>query len=81
MATDEQAVTTQGRACVRLIEAADVLLSGELEPDSKRTLEQARQVCVVKLRSLVAALPPRVTAQILAASEKVIGLAGEISQN
>ncbi len=81
MTHDRQVTVAQGRACVRLIEAAEALLAGEFEPESRYTLQQARQACVAQLRSLVADLPPHVTAQILVASERLIGPAGDVSKN
>lgn len=71
----------QGRACIRLIEAADVLLDSELAPDERAALVRARQQCVRRLRGLVARLPAGLTAQILAASEKVVGPGQDATQN
>jgi hypothetical protein len=71
----------QGRACIRLIEAADALLGSELTPEERAALVQARQQCVRRLRGLVARLPPGLTAQILAASDKVVGPSQGASQN
>lgn len=81
MTHDQQVTVARGRACVQLIEAAEVLLAGEFEPERRRTLQQARQIGVAQLRSLVGELPPHVTAQILVASEKLIGPAGDVSEN
>ncbi len=71
----------QGRACVRLIEAADVLIADSPGEIDTTVLRQARELCVAQLRALVRTLPSHVSAQILAASEKIDGPTGEIGQN
>ena len=72
---------TQGRAYVRLIEAADVLLAGDLDEAERVLLEQVCQAYKSKLRALVGSQPPAVTAQILASSENIKGPAGEFGMN
>jgi len=74
-------VIAQGRAYVRLIEAADVLLAGEMEEAEDTLLHQVRQIFTGKLRELVATLPPEITAEILAASEKIKGPTKGFSPN
>ena len=71
----------QGRAYVRLIEAADVLLAGDLDKAERVLLEQVRQASKQKLRALIGSLPPALTAQILAISENIKAPTGEFGQN
>lgn len=72
---------SQGRAYVRLIEAAGLLLDGELDDAERVLLEQVRRVYTAKLRALVVAQPPAVTAQVLAASERINAPAQEFLKN
>lgn len=81
MSIDREQAITQGRAYVRLIEAADVLLASGKESGDMATLRAARRVCAERLRALVATLPPEVTAQIMAASERLAGPVGDIGKN
>jgi hypothetical protein len=69
------------RAYVRLIEAAAVLIEWEEGERSRRPLGMVRRRCQEGLRQLVAPLPPHVTAQIVAASEKALGTVGEVEKN
>jgi len=71
----------RGRAYARLIEAAEFLISDMTDPVSAETLRQAMRISKEKLRLLVANLPPEVMAQILAASEKIVGTIREVSHN
>jgi hypothetical protein len=70
-----------GRAYVRLIEAAAVLIEWEEDERSRRRLAMVRHRCQEALRQLVATLPTHVTAQILAASEKALGTIKDVTKN
>lgn len=78
---EAESIIKQGKAYVRLIEAADVLLADDLDEAERVLLEQVRQVYKTKLRALVGSQPPALTAQILAASENIKGPAGEFGKN
>lgn len=66
-------VIVTGRAYVRMIEAADVLLSQNPAWTERVLLRLVRALCSRRLRSLVAVLPSDITGEILAASEKMTG--------
>ena len=72
---------TAGRATVRLIEAADLLLSRDPVWTEKLLLRLVRSLYTHRLRGLVAALPAEVTAEILAASDKITGPVRGFSNN
>jgi hypothetical protein len=74
-------VITQGRAYVRLIEATDLLLTGHLAWTERLLLRLVHSLYTHRLRGLVGELPPEISAEILAASEKIKGPIGEISRN
>ncbi len=74
MPTDKTLLIRHGRALVRLIEAIDVLLAEERRRAARATWRDARDQAVRQLRELVRDQPPSVTAEILAASDKIAGL-------
>ena len=76
-----QHIITFGRACVRLIEAADVLLDYRPVWTEVILLQLVRALYRHRLRSLVATLSPDITAEILAGSEKIGGPVQEFTQN
>jgi len=78
---EAEAIIKQGRAYARLIEAAEVLLPGDLDEAERVLLAQVRQAYKSRLRALVGSHPPAVTAQILAVSENVNAPAGEFGRN
>jgi hypothetical protein len=66
-------VVALGRVYVRLIEAARVMI-GYTESDEERArLESLVKAYLAGLRKLLGTVSPEVAAQILAASEKVLG--------
>lgn len=69
--TDRERLIAQGRAYVRLIEVADVLLADDPPPAERQRLILVRRFCAGEFRSLAATLPPEITAEILTASEKI----------
>ena len=74
--TSEQRVENTivyGRACVRIIEAADVLLARNPAWTERLLLRLVRRLYTHRLRGLVAKLPSEITSEILAASEKMLG--------
>jgi hypothetical protein len=81
MNQDRSRMLIEGRAYVRLIEAADVLLAGEGDDAERTLLHKMRQTYTSKLRELIGKLPPEATAEILAASDKIIGPVGDVSRN
>jgi hypothetical protein len=80
MMADYEETIKQGRAIVRLIEATNVLLpdAGQREAELLRDLRIRYQK---RLRKLVAKLPVKISAQILAASEHINGPIGDTTLN
>ena len=74
-------VITVGRAYVRLIESADTLLERQPAIIERLILRVVRSLYTYQLRRLVGELPPEVTAEILAASEKITAPATGFSHN
>jgi hypothetical protein len=70
-----------GRAYVRLIEAADVLLETKLDQQGMIDLQAAREFAKRMLRELVEEVEPAVTAEIMAASERMVGTVQDVSNN
>ncbi len=62
-----------GRAYVRVTEAADYILTREPPLVERWAMRLASAICRYRLRQLVAELPAEMTAEILAASEKMTG--------
>jgi hypothetical protein len=83
--TSPQRVITAGRACVRLIEAADALLDNRPARTeallSRRLRGLVRALYRRRLRGLIGALPAEMGAEILAASEKIEGPVQEVGRN
>ena len=78
---EKMALTVRGRACVRLFEAANVLLTGATTANERVTYELARDLAQQQLRELVRQVPAIVTANILAASETALGPIGSVELN
>jgi len=78
---DLHGLARHGRACIRLIEAADVLLAGMLDQQNMIDLQAAREFAKRQLREIVANVEPAVTAEIMAASEKVLGPVQDVGKN
>jgi len=76
-----RALTVRGRACVRMFEAAEVLLKFATTPNERVTYGLARELARHDLRELVRELPPIITAHILAASETALGPVGNVMAN
>lgn len=70
---DYSATIRAGRAYIRLIEAADVLAEWEDDDRSRRKWQRVRRTAQASLRQLVGALLAHVTAEIMVASEEVLG--------
>ncbi len=81
MNTSQQRVITTGRAYVRLVEAADALLGYRPAWTEVLLLRLVRALYRHRLRSLVAALPAEMKAEILAASAKIEGPVQEFGRN
>lgn len=81
MDDETQAAITLGRACVRLIEAGEILEAQSVDPDNRVRYGLAVEAARAQLRLLVRGLPAAITAQILVASEKALGAAGELGLN
>jgi hypothetical protein len=75
------ALVVRGRAMVRLIEAAEVLLTGATTPNERVTYGLARELAQQALRELVRDLEPESTAQILVASDKIVGTVKDVGLN
>ena len=78
---DYSATIRAGRAYVRLIEAAGVLAEWDEDGRSRRKWQRLRRSAQESLRKLVEVLPPHVTAEIIAASEKALGIVGDVGLN
>ena len=72
---------TLGKVLVRLLEAYDILLERNPVWTEQLLLRQVRALYTHRLRGLVAILPPEMTAEILAASEKMSGVVTGFSHN
>ena len=70
-----------GRAYVRLIEAAQALIAYIEMDEERERLEQVVATYQAALRELVGKVPPHVTAEITAASEKVLGPTQDVGKN
>ena len=71
----------RGRAYVRMIETAQVLVD-YAELDSERAmLEQLAKAYRLLLRDLLRKVPAHVSAEIFAASEKVLGTVQDVGLN
>jgi hypothetical protein len=70
-----------GRAAVRIVEAADILLSFRPVWTERLQLQMVRALYRRRLRELVAVLPSEMTSEILAASEKMTGPVRGFTQN
>jgi hypothetical protein len=81
MSTSQQRVVTAGRACVRLIEAADALLGYRPAWTEALLLRMVRSLYRSRLEQLLALPSPEARAEILAASEKIEESAQEFGQN
>jgi hypothetical protein len=58
-----------------------VLIEWEEDERSRRRLTLVRSRSLAALRQLIATLPPHVTAQIMAASEKALGTMQDVTKN
>jgi hypothetical protein len=74
-------IIRRGRAAVRLIEAAEVLLQATADKYERVIFAEARDLAREKLRQLVAELEPAISAQIFAASENILGPVGDAGLN
>ena len=82
--TPEQIVAnavTLGKVLVRILEACDILLEKNPAWTEQLLLRQVRALYTHRLRGLVAIWPPELTAEILAASEKMSGVVTAFSPN
>ena len=70
-----------GKVLVRILEACDILHEKNLVWTEQLLLRQVRALYTHRLRGLVAIWPPELTAEILAASEKMSGVVMGFSQN
>lgn len=71
----------RGRACVRLIEAADVLLESAATAHERVVLASAREHAQGILRTLIETVDSASAAQILVASDKMLGTVSDIGKN
>jgi len=78
---EKMALIVRGRALVRLIEAGKVLLGYHLEPDERVRFGLAVEAAQAQLRQLVGEVDPAIAAQIIVASEKMLGPAGDVTVN
>jgi len=70
-----------GKVLVRILEACDILLEKNSVWTEQLLLRQVRALYTHRLRRFVAILPPELTAEILAASEKTSGIVTGFSRN
>jgi hypothetical protein len=78
---EKMALVVRGRAMIRLIEAAEVLLTGDTTPNERVTYGLARDLAQQALRELVVELDSESTAQILVASERILGTVKDVTLN
>ena len=78
---EKMALVVRGRAMVRMIEAAEVLLTGATTPNERITYGLDRDLARQALRELVAQLPTELTGLILVASEGALGPVGDVGVN
>ena len=71
--TDNHDIIRRGRACVRLIEAIEVLVTDERRQDDRAALLDMSAWAKQRLRQLVRDCDPATKAQIMAASDKRLG--------
>ncbi len=79
--TDDEDTIRPGRACVRLIEAAQALLKAATDKHDRIILEGARVLAVRPWRQLVRDSDPAVTAEIMVASGPALGTMRDVSKN
>ena len=65
---------TLGKVLVRILEVCDILLERNSVWTEQLLLRLVRALYTHRLRGLVAVLPPELTAEILAASERMSGV-------
>ena len=70
-----------GRAYVRIVEAADVLLDHRPVWTERLLLRMVRALYSHRLREMVGALPADISAEIFAASDKMSGVVQGFSSN
>jgi hypothetical protein len=78
---EKMALVVRGRAMVRMIEDAEVLLTGATTANERVTYGLARDLARQALRELVRDLEPAITAQILVASERILGTVKDVQLN
>ena len=78
---EKMALIVRGRALVRLIEAGKVLLTFHQETAERVIYGMAVETAQTQLRQMVGELDPAVSAQIIIASEKALGPAGDVTVN
>ncbi len=74
-------VVSMGRAYVRLVESADVLLARNPVWTERLLLRMVRALYSQRLRQLVATVPPDLSGEILVASETMVGPVRDVSAN
>ena len=74
-------VIALGRAYVRLIEAAEVIAGYSENDEEAQRLRELAAEYRQGLRQLIDTVDPHVVAEILAASEKVLGPVNELGRN
>jgi len=74
-------LTCYGRAAVRITEAADVLLSFEPVWTERLLLRMVAALYRRRVRDIVANAPAELTAEVLAASEKMTGPVRGFTEN
>jgi hypothetical protein len=78
---EKMALVVRGRAMVRMIEAAKVLLTFATTPNERVTYGLACELAQQALRELVFDVQPDITAQIMVASERVLGTVKDVMLN
>ena len=78
---DNEDIIRRGRDCIRLIEAVDVLVEYERTPGERIVLREARRLAIQRLRQIVKDFDPAVTAQIMVASDKRLGIVKDVMLN
>jgi len=78
---EKMALVVRGRALVRMIEAARVLLTFAATANERVTYGMARDLAGEALRALLVELPADLGGQILIASEGALGPVGNVGEN
>jgi hypothetical protein len=81
LASGDSVLIARGRACIRMMEAAEVLLESNKDINEIETFREARDLARWRLREIVAHQDQAIVAAIMVASDKHLGTVGDILLN